>query len=130
MDQNLKFHTRTVSVADIFGEQWLVVLYYAPMLTPACAHWNLVYQKPEFICQTCFERFPTESITMVMTLEELVERVTTHMFTEYERARNELRELEEKLDDWEGRNSYTETVEPKKQVEAEKPRDTSPEESF
>ena len=130
MDQNLKFRTRTISVADIFGEQWLVVLYYAPMLTPACAHWNLVYQKPEFICQTCFERFPTESVTMVMTLEELVERVTAHMFTEYERARNELRELEEKLQEWENRGTDTETVEPESKVEPEEPKEDRPEDSF
>ena len=130
MEQNLKFRTRTVSVADIFGEQWLVVLYYAPMITPACAHWNLVYQRPEFICQCCFERFPTENVTMVMTLEELMDRVTAYMFTDYARVRNELRELEEKLDDWEGKSSYTETEEAENTGEAEKPKDTSPEDSF
>jgi hypothetical protein len=130
MEQNLKFHTRTVSIAEIMGEQWVVVLYYAPMLTPACAHWNLVYQRPEFICQTCFERFPTENVTMVMTLEELMDRVTAYMFTDYARVRNELKELEEKLDDWESRGTYTETVEPKKQVEPEEPKEHRPEDSF
>jgi hypothetical protein len=130
MEQNLKFHTRTVSIADIFGEQWVVVLYFAPLMTPACAHWNLVYQRPEFICQTCFERFPVENVTMVMTLEELLDRVTTYMFTEYARVRSELRELEEKLDDWEGKSTYTETVEPEKKVEPEEPKENRPEDSF
>ena len=130
MEQNLKFHTRTVSIADIMGEQWVVVLYFPPMLTPACAHWNLIYQRPEFICQTCFERFPVESVTMVMTLEELLDRVTAYMFTDYARVKNELRELEEKLEDWEAKTTYTETVEPKKEVDPEEPKEDRPEDSF
>jgi hypothetical protein len=67
---------------------------------------------------------------MVMTLEELLDRVTTYMFTEYARARNELRELEEKLDDWEGKSTYTETGEAEKRVEPEEPKEDRPEDSF
>jgi hypothetical protein len=67
---------------------------------------------------------------MVMELEELLDRVTAYMFTDYARVRNELRELEEKLDDWESRGTYTGTGEAKKKGEAEKPKDTSPEDSF
>jgi hypothetical protein len=126
MEQNLKFHKRTVSIADILGEQWVVVLYYAPLLTPACAHWNLVYQRPEFICQTCFERFPTENVTMVMSLEELTERVTAHMFAEYARAKNELRELEQKLQEWESRGTNPETGVAKNEGEENPTKDTSP----
>jgi hypothetical protein len=106
MEKELKFHTRTVSIADILGEQWVVVLYFPPLLTPACAHWNLVYQRPEFICQTCFERFPVENVTLVMPLEELLDRVTAYMFTDYARVRNELRELEEKMNNWDGESTY------------------------
>jgi hypothetical protein len=130
MEQKLNFHNRTVSIADILGEKWVVVLYYAPLMTPVCSHWELVYQRPEFICQCCFERFETENVTMVMPLEELLDRVTAYMFTDYARVRNELKELEEKLDDWESRGTYTGTVEPQKEVEPEEPKDTSPRDSF
>jgi len=65
-----------------------------------------------------------------MTLEELLDRVTTYMFTDYARVKNELRELEGKLSDWEGKSTYTETVEPEKKVEPEEPKEDRPEDSF